>query len=180
MAKTAEIAEPIVNQPAKDLEVPQFNKKEVEGIAKDVATNVATEVIKSGEVDNAKPIYCHPVHLYCSDDGRVFRLTCLIFNNDATPFTLATFKTWFDNLVSSTSNRARLMASGGTNKIKTVVEETASTKLLIVSSIDKTAAGTYIIAGVDTDGLSNSFADQNFNVVFPASTELIDGVNKIN
>lgn len=133
---------------------------------------------------HTKPIYCHPILLEGVDAGTysiTYSLSCMIFNNDPTPFTLATFKKWFDDLVELTENRVRIMCSGGINKWKAAASTTASNIVIIVCSIDKTAYGNYTISGI---GISNgqrlSFADSDWNNLFPSNITFIDGVNRIN
>lgn len=120
-----------------------------------------------------KPIYCHPISISVSSPHQL-RLTCLIFNNDPTPFTLTSLKEWFDNLVATTEQRAVLMVSGG-------VSTSISNKPLIASSLDKTLANNYAIIGIDVDGSITYFSNADWDVLFPpADSTLVDGVNRIN
>lgn len=45
--------------------------------------------------DNAKPLYYHPI--YAASYDAEFMLTCVIINNDSTPFTWATFKAFLES-----------------------------------------------------------------------------------
>ena len=157
MAKTAEVAEPIVNQPAKDLEVPQFNKKEVESIAKDV--------IKSGLVENAKPIYVHPITILGSGPSASNRLTCLIFNNDDTPFTKESFISFVKALSQQVEgNISRIMTSGSW-----ISGEVIYPVAYIFSNDGGTVNVTYASSSTGIEGFIND-----------NSTSFNDGVNKIN
>lgn len=72
---------------------------------------ISKEVIESGAVDNAKPIYCHPINIGIEDGSVQANMTMLIFNNDSTPFTFETFNQWLSNLADLITN-ARIMVSG--------------------------------------------------------------------
>lgn len=112
-------------------------------------------------VANSKPIYIHPLHLFISN---VMRITCLIFNNDSTPFTWYTFKSWLLQ-AGSESSLIKIMASGA------------------FKSGDNIAIASYIVgAGTQIQAIGVSVAgDFNYSLELTNLTiSLEDGVNKIN
>lgn len=120
-------------------------------------------------VENSKPIYCHPISMV--DTVVRKRLTCLIFNNSETPFTLDTFKVFLDNLDTATSGNGRVMVSGAIYDDG----ETLIASYLLHKNND------YTISGLKaSDGTAWNFSRADFNTLFPATTEFYDGVNKIN
>lgn len=147
-----------------------------------------TDIVQTSDevydVENAKPIYCHPITIQGTNVGTFgvnMRVNFLIFNNSPTAFTLATFKTYLDNLLESTGFRAKILASGAMNKTKLTDASTAETDTLIISSIDKAENGSYAIMGYAVTVASiGNFADADFNKVFPSGLTFTDGVNKIN
>ena len=121
---------------------------------------------------SVKPIYCHPIHIVDTEGEVIKRLTCLIFNNNSTPFTLTSFKDFLDELNTATSGNGRLMCSGAFKD---------GTNICIVSYILKGQTGLYSISGLNTVGSTFGIADLSFDVIFPsATTTLYDGINKIN
>ena len=96
----------------------------------------------------------------------------LIFNNDATPFTLASFKTWLDDL-NTRVGVVRIMVSGGA-LIK------ATSKVLTLSFLYEDEINYYGLLGVNTStGDVEDIYQADFNTIFSGAT-LNDGVNKIN
>ena len=131
-------------------------------------------LIESGEIDNAKPIYCHPILVRYAVEKLM--LTCLIFNNDSTPFTLDTFKAWLDDVADNVPDGvARVMVSG--SYTYGLTEKTA-----IASYLYKIKASSeYGIGGIIADGSGEAFVQStNFNSVIKAESNFYDGVNKIN
>ena len=76
-----------------------------------IANNRVKTLVEGGTLNNAKPIYCHPVNIGYIDESNEFMITMLIFNNDATEFTFETFNAWLSALVNQIA-QARIMASG--------------------------------------------------------------------
>ena len=71
--------------------------------------NLSKEVIESGLVENAKPIYCHPLDINFTSGSRV---GCLIFNNDPTPFTSSTFADYIEELYAKIGSIIRIITTG--------------------------------------------------------------------
>ena len=146
-----------------------FNSKDICEVA---SKDDVEDIIESGLVENAKPIYCHPITINYETSPKYIRITCLIFNNDPTPFTINSFKKWIDDVAEATENTARLMISGGV---------TYDTTSVIVSYLYKSASNNYIIGGLSrTTGENDYVSDADFNNLFPTGNLFIDGVNKIN
>ena len=137
----------------------------------DLIKKVGTDLIEAGEVENAKPIYCHAISILSNAEAPfTSRLTCLIFNNDSTPFTLATLKTWIDDLVAA-GVQVRLLVSGGYSN------DDAS---VVASYVTKSGSSYYIVGISRTDGYPAA-VNGNWADIFPsASISFNDGVNKIN
>ena len=123
---------------------------------------------------STKKIYCHPIQIGHVDSTPYFIMTCLIFNNDPTPFTLGSFKTWLDNIVLLSGESAVVMASG---YYKSTDAEITSMSYIYKSK----TTGNYGIAGgkYNTSTLQ-SVSNASFDAVFPSGTTLNDGVNAIN
>ena len=141
---------------------------------KNVADSRVQALVEGGTLDNAKPIYCHPISILDTNGAEPKRLTCLIFNNDNTPFTLTSLKKFIDDLAVATTNKGRIMVSGGV--------KVSATNVCIASYITKGGDSVYYITGINAiDGSTSILGDADFNVVFPSgTTTLDDGVNKIN
>ena len=167
--------------------IPDNKWKEVKNATEPLSYNSATRVLTvdsdlqmTGDIlvadedqQSVKKIYCHPIQLNNkADSSAKFRLTCLIFNNSNTPFTLATFKDFIDTLKTATSGTGALMLSGAYYD---------GTKTVIVSRILKNLTDTYSIGGLDTNGNSNSVYNNDFDELLGETfTEIYDGVNPIN
>lgn len=132
----------------------------------------AKELIESGEVDNAKPIYCHPIQLVSNVVGKWYRLTFLVFNNDSTPFTYDTFKQWLFNLYAEIGETISIVSSGSFH-----------------ATLDSQNDGEYSVANriYTNDGETikvsgGSIVTDRVNIidVTAGADNLIDGVNKIN
>ena len=55
---------------------------------------IVAKVIKSGQVENAKPLYSHNITIW-DGAGSTLQLSCNIINNDDTAFTLTSFLSSF-------------------------------------------------------------------------------------
>lgn len=133
-------------------------------------------LVEGGTLDNAKPIYCHPILIRKSNLSLM--LTCLIFNNSPTEFNLTTFKQWIDDTTNSLPDNAtlRIMISGSF---------VADNKLAIASYFYKLKSnGQYGLGGQcvsENATAGEAFVQSNiFNDVIPSDSSFYDGVNKIN
>lgn len=125
------------------------------------------ELVEGGTLDNAKPIYCHPLTM--TIEGGV--MTCLLFNNDSTPFTASTLADFIDNLFTEIGDIIRIMASGAFIK---------STNVVISSFIGKNNSGYIIYGRIASTGAESITAFATKEAFVDAITSIFDGVNKIN
>jgi len=68
----------------------------------EIADNRVKTLVEGGTLENAKPIYFHPIRMQITATfgGQVFRAnsSLVVLNNSATPFTYATLSKWvYDN-----------------------------------------------------------------------------------
>ena len=127
------------------------------------------EDIEGGTIDNAKPIYVHPINLNNSTTRE--KVGCLIFNNDPTPFTSTTFKQYIKALSIAVGGTCRIIATGG------VFREVQEGLNIPVPTcyIFSTDGGTTQLA------LGGAGTIENFDAfIDSADVVLYDGVNKIN
>ena len=137
----------------------------------DVATK---DDIEGGTLENAKPIYCHPIYLDFNPQsgdyvGRRYLITCLIFNNDATPFTLATFLSFVNDLC--INYNAKIMCSGG-------VYDTENTILVSCMRYVPVGAEQVCICGLKAGTKQEELV--GLSSISAEHTSFEDGVNKIN
>lgn len=136
---------------------------------KQIASQIKS-VIESGQVDNAKPIYCHPITMgYIVDSGNNFAVTMLIFNNEATAFTWATFKTWLNNLITKIET-VRILTSG---YCKIEGNIFPADYLFATSSAKQVVSVPGVIDDAKLLDLTSIWASMS-------PTQFFDGVNKIN
>ena len=125
--------------------------------------------IEAGQTENAKPIYCHPITITSSTSDII---TCLIFNNDATPFTKSTFADWLLALFAKIDDVVRVMASGSF---------IIGTTTFISSFIGVIAADTIAIYGAkasDGSGAAKTIGSKSDFETYVSN--FYDSVNKIN
>lgn len=133
--------------------------------AKISAGSVQTAEINGETNPSVKPIYCHPIYFRCSNqDNNELRFCCLIFNNDPTPFTSTTFKTYIEGLM---NNGAIILANG----------------YIYVNNVNRTCICLRkfqeyysVYSFTETDGVIAT----NYIGYFTNIIEFVDGVNKIN
>lgn len=161
-----------------------WSKKEVERLANEEATQII-ENAESGTISNilgldndgglvkeardsaVKPIYCHPITI----NGTNLKLTCLILNNSATPFTASSFVDWIDVLYTQINATVRIMISGGYKDNNVVY---------IASYMGYSESSQqYYLSGIATDGTAytTNYDRADFLNLF---SSLDDGVNRIN
>ena len=145
-----------------------FSQKQIEEMISEGSAEKVEELVEGGALDNAKPIYCHPITLELTATYYKLRLTCLIFNNDSTEFTWASFKEFL-----ATFN-GRIMITGAVTDIQ-------NSFVVIASQLRVTGSAIYVY-GLTTTG---DVADANTNTINLLesafnSISLIDNVNKVN
>ena len=137
--------------------------------------NIGT-IIGTGELDNAKPIYLHPLRFYRDAGDIRFAITMMIFNNSPLAFSKQSFKTWLTNLVDTIENSAIIMCSGyykDTNQ-----EITSLSNMYMLYNENHSCGfngGKYNTLGVQTVDLTFVW-----DTVFDSNVQFYDGVNKIN
>lgn len=138
----------------------------------DKLKNKVNEVIDEVNDGSIKKIYCHPVYLYRDETAYGMDLTFLIFTNDSTPFTLATFKTWIDENLPS---EGTLLCAGYYRKGTTII---VSTSFVYKAISDSTT--TYGICGCNGEATRVTLSSTSFADIFNNNVRLIDNVNAIN
>ena len=136
-----------------------WSKNQLENQSK----RAAAEVIESGLVENAKPIYCHPVYItltgYCD-------IMFLLFDNNATAYTRETIKSKVHELLDIAD--AKIMCSGNV---------VSNGEYYCVNFLFK-YSGTYVIYANNDSAI---ILNENFDsLIDNISTVVADGVNKIN
>lgn len=117
-----------------------------------------------------KPIYCHPIYATFNRpvDNRLFTFTCLLFNNEPTAYTPATFFAFCKELF-TLAPTASIMASGytGTFPISRIINGSTDTTLKVEN--------------VNLDRNNVPYNDAYvFEVAALSGGTFIDGVNRIN
>lgn len=121
-------------------------------------------------VENAKSLYFHPIVINKTSGTLQYRVSFIILNNDPTPFTFDTFKTFIDDLYESVSDVVRFPCSGFINN---------GTNKLVLACFAKYGANSFIFVGGDENFGSNQIQG-SWNDLYGTPNEFTDGVNKIN
>ena len=130
----------------------------------DLAEEVATELVEGGTLDNAKPIYYHPIYFQwvVSSQLRIV-CQCSILDNNPTAYTILTFKTKVKSLMDNGAiiNCNGALREDGTSNFATLfmmIKAGSSYNLqgfrgtdsqIVVSLDDITSAGLLFIDGVN-------------------------------
>ena len=130
--------------------------------------------LPAGATQSVKKIYCHPVYIYYGSAGYKLDLTFLIFNNSSTAFTLATFKTFIDDLTTQLTNDSHILASGYYSNGTDICDSVSFMYKGIVS-------GNYGIVGWNAQTRTRVvIAKSTFSDIFPSDVYFEDSVNAIN
>lgn len=132
---------------------------------KNIAGAKATEVIESGEVENAKPIFWHSCTFKKITGGSlVFYFDFIIMINDDTPFTKDTFMSWLNAFESSIEIKVvQGYASAKPNDLVSYFTKSSTPTTIAVKTIDLTTGEvntSYISIDSDT-----SFSDSAPNKI---------------
>ena len=131
-------------------------------------------LIEGGEIENAKPVYIHPIKIYNGvGDTKKFMITLLIFNNDPTPFTLTTLEQYFLDLYTEVGGLLTFLASGFYNDGINVIQ---SASYLYCNGENKFGVDGANVGASDYA----STGDSAWSDLFASGTTFTDGVNKIN
>lgn len=130
-------------------------------------------------LDNSsnKKIYCHPVHILGNDTSSHLSISCLIFNNNETPFTFTTFIKYIKDLYGVVGETINIVATGLTLRTN---DGLSNGNACIVSRIYCPSATLVQVGGLDVDGAINGVysLEATFNSIEGAI--FTDGVNAIN
>lgn len=132
--------------------------------------NKIETLVEGGTLDNAKPIYCHPLDIILGSNGRI---GCLIFNNSSTPFTKNTFVGFIEDLFASVGDNCRIISTG--------VFYTDSGAYPAVGILRRNAAtNQYALYSQKLDGTAITVDFNDAETFISEITYINDGVNKIN
>lgn len=131
-----------------------------DGGFEEISDSLIAKVIESGTIDNAKPLYCHPILIV---QAGVLYASCMILNNSPTEInSWDRFKT---EVISWDVETARIPAAGTFILNGEVIPSTI---------ISKVAGNIFNIYGLDSNG-SVKYID-----ITTMNGQVYDGVNKIN
>ena len=132
----------------------------------DEVEDTIKDLVEGGTMNNAKPIYCHPVYVCITKTAnRILTFTCLIFNNDSTAFTKASFYEWLSQFFTNYPS-ASIMASGYMN--------------LLPASRIKYYASNIALETINSGATNNDYWSITLGDMTDETTVFNDGVNKIN
>ena len=142
-----------------------YSKNQIEEIANEVSAGVTAELVEGGELENAKPIYCHPISISNDASGTSLecRLELLILDNNESAYTKDALKSKLEDLM----DEGALIMVVGYFKYESVVYGTYM--------IQK-GASEYRLYGYSTSGR----ASVNLDNIIDENAVVEDGVNKIN
>lgn len=128
---------------------------------------IAKNVIKSGNVDNAKPVYIHPIVIVdTSAATRGVNVALFIFNNDPTPFTTwESLRDYIINIHTTEHITARILTTGSFIK---------ENKLFVACHIYSNDSDICRLEGMKDNGSTEYISLYEMNL------SVYDGVNKIN
>lgn len=132
--------------------------------------NLSKEVIESGQVDNAKPIYCHPISIdYEGEDvSNPVHLALLIFDNSNDEYNT------YDKFIAKINSIFDINENAVFPITGAIYYESGST-LHIAQKIGKRATGPTIFT-CRPDGTQGTFTAS----IYINNATFYDGVNKIN
>lgn len=141
---------------------------------KQISASEVKALVEGGTLDNAKPIYIHPISIIHPAGQSDFMCSILILNNDSAPIdTWAKLTAFFDKIYDELPEGisfARFPCTGFARN---------STKVIITSVIEvsgKTSSGRRFY-GMDNSNNTLAFLNENDITGEP---RVFDGVNKIN
>ena len=123
-------------------------------------------LVEGGTLDNAKPLYFHPITIYNNQTDNQYSLTMIIINNDSNAFTRTSLKSYIKE------KTGRFLLNGC---YKTDTYYLSPSAISIANNV------LYVI-GVDNTGTmhSTSNAQINFETLVDNANDFTDNVNKIN
>ena len=125
--------------------------------------DVIKEEVEGGQLENAKPIYYHPIYITDNTSGANARITLAILNNSEEKL----------NTFTKLSNELqRLMNLGATIQCNGYFDKSSAT---YNASVMEKAADNYLLYGYDYQGNRTTI-----NITSLSNSTVSDGVNKIN
>ena len=134
-----------------------YSEKQLE----EIAGAKTTELVEGGTLENAKPVYCHPILFYNAEAK--YRLMMLVMNNDSSAFTLETL---FDYIVAHDNFRGLLSGIYNDAEAIYLIKATATSIQVVYHDTNETS-------GVNAATISKA----EFLTLF---TGISDSVHKIN
>ena len=134
--------------------------------SKNELKEISKQLIESGLIENAKPIYFHPCFVRDNGENTWARITFIILDNNSTAYTWSTFKAKLKELLDA----GAAIQINGVFQEKTT-EDHAYCQAFILLKID----ADYKLYGVTPDGTQ-------YHISLDSITASVfdDGVNKIN
>ena len=142
-----------------------FSEKQIKEMSKQVADERITTLVEGGTLDNAKPLYFHPITV--TQTNKASFNAIIIDNNPEAYNTWDKFKAKMLSIASAIEATARFPITGA--------YVTSASKIMICGNIDALTTNSLRIFGLSVEG--ESIYEDITNLI-PAS--VFDGVNKIN
>lgn len=124
-----------------------------------------SELFETGEVENAKPIYCHPITMYLNSENAKYLVSCMILSPKSTAYTKDELKDLVRNFT------GRLLCTGS--------YQNSTVGYVAVTCVNSREDGLWLI-GWNTSGTYIGEGNINFAHVIDYSTSFTDDINKIN
>ena len=143
---------------------------------KNIADSEVKSLVEGGTLENAKPIYYHPLSTFnnsTSDNKKAFALSFTILNNEEAPYTLPTFIVWIKALVDELSV-AIINVDGFYDTTVNLAY------LYIAKTSNPSFPSGYMVYCVGNDGTGYSQNQYDLDAMLQDNVSFNDGVNKIN
>ena len=135
--------------------------------------SLIAKVIETGTIENAKPLYFHPVVIGQSGAQNALQCSVIILNNDDTAFTSwDSIKAYMTSIAVSINAIARFPATG--------VCRNNDQDVIILSHFDVYTTGQVYVQGTKTDGTLVAGTALNVAPYSIADSNIHDGINKVN
>ena len=136
--------------------------------------DVIKEEVESGQIENAKPLYIHPIVIVDSPSStRSINLAVFVFNNDSTEFTTWTqLRTYITNIVDS-------LGAGGIARFPTTGAFMLESNTYVACHIYCQKVGENYSLRVEGSKGDGSGAT-GYLSIYSSTLSVYDGVNKLN
>ena len=142
---------------------------------KGIADSRVKSLVEGGTLENAKPIYFHPISIIKRTGDIQYNLGFTILNNTPTAFTFTTFKQFIDNLYTQIGGVVRMICTGYYDN-----GDSDDRKSGAVSVLAKVTESNIQLLLGDRNSNSNYISVSTWADLFGEPAEFTDGVNKIN